>query len=173
MRRHELDAFGIQPLSVERTLCEKILGLVRAGHEADSVLEFRRRIRHFYDLAMILREQRYREFIASNAFVDLIDKVRESDLKAMPDSEAWLSPPLRKAAIVADAESLWSQVRSEFRGGFKDMVYGDSLPDDDEVLTCLAWIGSSLTDVDALEHEPAPDPAQTRDGPFATPGVFP
>ena len=73
-----------------------------------------------------------------------------SDLNAMPGSEAWLSLPLGKATIVADAEKLWSQVRSEFRGGFKDMVYGDSLPDDAEVLACLASIGSSLNKVDAV-----------------------
>ena len=36
-------------------------------------------------------------------------------------------------------------IRSEFRGNFKDMVYADSLPDDTEVLACLAAIGSSLT----------------------------
>ncbi|MCY3837916.1 MAG: hypothetical protein OXH09_04585 [Gammaproteobacteria bacterium] len=48
---------------------------------------------------------------------------------------------------MADAKSLWDQVRSEFRGGFRDMVYGDSIPDDAEVLECLASIGASLTRV--------------------------
>ena len=94
---------------------------------------------------MILRVNRYREFVASDAFVDLIAEVRESDRDSIPGARAWLSPPLSKAIIVADAENLWSQVRSEFRGSFKDMVYGDSLPDDAEVLACLASIGSSLT----------------------------
>ena len=42
-RRHELEPFGIPVLCVERTLCEKIMGLVRAGHEADAIAEFRRR----------------------------------------------------------------------------------------------------------------------------------
>ncbi len=145
VRRHELDPFSIHVLCVERTLCEKIMGLVRAGYETNPALEFRRRIRHFYDLVMILRVNRYREFVASDAFVDLMAEVRESDRDSMPGARAWLSPPLSKAIIVADTENLWSQVRPEFRGSFKDMVYGDSLPDDAEVLACLASIGSSLT----------------------------
>jgi len=91
----------------------------------------------------------------------------------MPGSEAWLSPPLRKATIVADAEKLWSQVRSEFRGRFKDMVYGDSLPDDAEVLACLASIGSSLTKVDAVKDEPTREPTQIRDAPHDGRGPFP
>ena len=34
--------------------------------------EFRRRIRHFYDVAMIMRVDSYRHFVASDAFVDLM-----------------------------------------------------------------------------------------------------
>ena len=145
IRRHELESFGIPVLCVERTLCEKIMGLVRAGHEADAVAEFRRRIRHFYDIVMIMRATQYREFVDSDAFVELIADVREWDRQSMPGASAWLDPPLNEAVIVADAETLWSRIRSEFRGNFKDMVYGDSVPDDDEVLACLASIGASLS----------------------------
>ena len=144
-RHHELDPFSIPVLSVERTLCEKIMGLVRAGYEADPASHFRRRIRHFYDLVMIMRVNRYREFVASGAFLELMAEVRESDRMSMSGATAWLDPPLGKAAIMADAESVWSEIRSEFRGSFKDMVYSDSVPDDAEVLSCLASIGSSLT----------------------------
>ena len=35
VRHHELDPFSIHVLCVERTLCEKIMGLVRAGYEAN------------------------------------------------------------------------------------------------------------------------------------------
>ena len=145
VKRHQLDPFTIQVLCVERTLCEKIMGLVRTGYEADPVPHFRRRIRHFYDLVMIMRVQQYREFAASDAFVELMVEVMESDRNSIPGPCAWLDPPLAKAMIVADAENLWNEVRSEFRGSFKDMVYGDSLPDDAEMLACLTSIGSSLT----------------------------
>ena len=147
MRYHELDPFSIPVLCVERTLCEKIMSLVRAGYEANPVSHFRRRIRHFYDLVMIMRAKQYREFVASDAFVELMTEVRESDRRSMPGASAWLGPPLSKAVIVADAENLWSEIRSEFRGNFKDMVYGDFVPNDTEVLACLASIGSSLTRV--------------------------
>lgn len=145
VRRHELDPFNVRVLGVERTLCEKIMGLVRSGYEVNPAREFRRRIRHFYDLVMIMRVNRYREFVASDAFVDLMAAVRESDRETVPGARVWLSAPLGKAAVVADADKLWSQVRPEFRGRFRDMVYGDALPDDAEVLSCLASIGSALT----------------------------
>ena len=86
-------------------------------------------------------------FVDSDAFVELMAEVRKSDRKSMPGARAWLDPPLSAAAIVTDAENLWGEIRSEFRGNFKDMVYGDSLPNDAEVLECLAAIGSSLIKV--------------------------
>lgn len=141
---HELNPFSVNTLSVERTLCEKIRNLVCTGYQANPAQEFRRRVRHFYDVVMIMRVERYRRFVASDAFADLMANVMESDRRSLPDAHVWLSPPLGKATIVADADGLWSQVRSEFRGSFRDMVYGDSLPDDAEVRECLDAIGRSL-----------------------------
>lgn len=142
---HGLEPFCIRVLCVERTLCEKVIALVRAGYEPDPVHEYQRRIRHFYDLVMIMRVGRYREFVASDAFVDLMCSVMACDRESMPGAEKWLSAPLRDATIVADVENLWHRVRPAFRGSFRDMVYGDGLPDDAEVLASLASIGSSLT----------------------------
>ncbi len=123
------------------------MGLVRAGHEADPLAEFRRRIRHVYDIVMIMRMGGYQRFVASDAFAEMIVAVKESDRGSMRGAAKWLDPPLREAMIVADAQSLWSDIRSEFQGSFGDMVYGDALPDDDEVLACLTLIGASLASV--------------------------
>lgn len=145
--QRELEPFQISVLSIERTLCEKIMGLVRTGHEPNALGEFRRRIRHFYDIAMIMRAREYREFVDSDVFVEMIAEVGKWDRRSMPDTAAWLDPPFEEALIVVDAENLWSRIRSEFQGNFKDMVYGDSVPEDGEVLACLASIGVSLTKV--------------------------
>ena len=145
--RHELEPFRVPVLCVERTLCEKIMGLIRAGHEPDALADFRRRIRHIYDIVMIVRATEYRKFLGSDAFAEMIAEVRKWDRRSMPGASAWLDAPLNEAMIVADAENLWREIRSEFHGNFKDMVYGDSMPDDDEVVACLALIGASLTGV--------------------------
>ena len=75
--QHELEPFQISVLSMERTLCEKIMGLVRTGHEPNALGEFRRRIRHFYDIAMIMRAREYQEFVNSDVFVEMIAEVRK------------------------------------------------------------------------------------------------
>ena len=149
-RRNDLiDQFGLRSfdvlvLTVERTLCEKIMGLVRAGYEKDSLGDFRRRIRHIYDIVMILRSSEYRNFLRSEEFPKLLERVKASDRQTMPNASVWLDPPPGKALIFADTEALWAVIRREFHGNFSDMVYGDKLPSDDEVVEAIALIRSAL-----------------------------
>ena len=144
-----IDQFGLRPfdiliLAVERTLCEKIMGLVRAGYEENPLDEYRRRIRHFYDIAMILRHGKYRGFLTSEAFPELLECVKASDRQAMPNASVWLDPPLGEAMIFANTEELWTSIRREFHGDFRDMVYGGKLPSDDEVVRLITLIRNAL-----------------------------
>lgn len=140
----ELESFDVLVLDVERTVCEKIMGLVRASYEADAVADFRRRIRHFYDITMILREPRYRDFIATAEFLAMIDDVKESDRLSMPNSTEWLEPPLADAMIFAETDLVWSAIKSDFHGNFKDMVYSEEMPSDNEVIGALNIIRARL-----------------------------
>ena len=146
IEKFELAPFDILVLSVERTLCEKIMGLVRAGYEDNAVDDFRRRIRHFYDIVMILHQPVYREFVTSEAFLRLIEDVKVADKLSMPNAAVWLDPPVTDAKVFADTEALWQAIKSEFHGSFKDMVYGDELPSDDDVLEALSTIKTALGD---------------------------
>ena len=139
-----LRPFNILVLSVERTLCEKIMGLVRAGYEKDPLDDFRRRIRHVYDIAMILRYGEYRDFLRSEAFPELLERAKASDRQTMPNASVWLDPPLGEAMIFANTEELWTSIRREFHGNFRDMVYGDKLHSDDEVVETIALIRNAL-----------------------------
>ena len=142
--QYELECFDVLILSVERTLCEKVMGLVRASYEADPQDEFKERIRHFYDIVMILREPAYQTFVASDEFLKVIEQVKESDRLSIPNAAVWLDPPLNEAMLFAKTDALWSAIGSEFHGSFKDMLYGDTVPDDDEVLACLVMVKNAL-----------------------------
>ena len=152
VRRDDLiDQFGLRPfnilvLSVERTLCEKTMGLVRAGYEREPLDDFRRRVRHIYDIVMILRSSKHRNFVQSEEFPKLLERVKASDRQTMPKASVWLDPPLVEAIIFADTEELWAGIRREFHGNFREMVYGNELPSDGEVLETIALIQKALPD---------------------------
>ena len=140
----ELAPFDVLVLHVERTLCEKIMGLVRAGYEEHAHDDFRRRIRHFYDMVMILRQPTYREFLDGDEFLPLLNDVKAADRLSMPHADVWLDPPTTDASVFADTDAVWQNIKTEFHGNFRDMVYGDDLPSDDDVLETLNAIKAAI-----------------------------
>lgn len=146
--QYQLESFEVLVLSVERTLCEKMMGLVRAGYENDASADFSRRIRHFYDIAMILRQDRYQNFVASPSFGAMVRAVKDSDRQTIPDAAKWLDPRLSDAPLFANTERLWNEIRAEYHGTFKDMIYGDSMPGDKEILAAVSALHSAVLRLD-------------------------
>ena len=144
-----VDQFALEPfellvLSVERTLCEKIMGLVRAGYEKRPMDEFRRRIRHFYDISIILRREKYRRFVSANSFVELLEDVRRCDRNAIPNASTWLDPSMLDATVFSTDMDFWQIVGQELNGSFIEMVYEDELPKLDEVRETFALVRNYL-----------------------------
>ena len=145
MERFKLENFEILVLDVERTLCEKIMSLVRAEHEEQSGYEYRRRIRHFFDIVQILRQQKYRNFVNTNSFRELLEEVKRCDRKSLPkEAPKWLDPPMSDAKIFLTDMEFWKDIERELQGGFRDMLYQNELPDISEVRETFFLIRNSI-----------------------------
>lgn len=68
-----LESFSINVLPVRRTLVEKMLGIIKDSYNDDPVAKLSDRIRHLYDICLILRKDEYRNFVQSDAFKPLCD----------------------------------------------------------------------------------------------------
>ena len=146
VEQFELDKFEILVLGVERTLCEKIMSLVRAEYEGHSGEGYRRRIRHFYDIVQILRQQEYRNFVHTNSFRKLLKKVKCSDRESFPkEAPRWLDPPMSDAKVFSSDMSFWNEIEREFQGGLRDMLYQNELPHISEVRESFSLIHDSLS----------------------------
>ncbi|MEE8056841.1 MAG: nucleotidyl transferase AbiEii/AbiGii toxin family protein, partial [Pseudomonadales bacterium] len=71
--KYGLKGFSINVLSVKRTLIEKMLGVVKDSYDADPASKLSDRIRHLYDICMILKHDEYREFVQSDEFKPICD----------------------------------------------------------------------------------------------------
>lgn len=135
--QYVLTPFSLDVLSVERTLCEKIMGLTRACYEDDKIAALRRQIRHIYDICMILRRNDMAAFVQSEAFSPLMKKVQAADRVLFREAERWLANPIHDAPIYASPNEIWASLASEFQGSFRQMLYNDDVPDDAEVIGML------------------------------------
>ena len=138
-----LAPFEVLTLALERTLVEKILALVRAGHAPDPLAELQAKIRHAYDLHQLLQQAGPRAFLAGADFAGLLAEARADDARNQEFQGDWAARPLGEAALFADAGRTWQRLLPTYRGVFRQLVHGP-LPAPAAVADTLATIGQRL-----------------------------
>lgn len=140
---YELHSFKVLVLSVRRTLVEKILGVIKDSH-ADNPLEaLSRRIRHLYDICLILKQKEHRDFVASDDFSVLCDACIEDERILFPKTARMFDIPLLDAPLFSRFTEWRPSLEVTYSGVFKDLVYRD-LPDMQDIEDTLSFIGKNI-----------------------------
>jgi len=77
--QYDLLPFDVPLLAPTRTLCEKIMSLIRFSYTEKPLVGLRNKIRHVYDLHQLLQQADLSTFFDSGAFVDMLYKVAKDD----------------------------------------------------------------------------------------------
>ena len=145
--QHDLLPFGVNVLELTRTLCEKMMSLVRFSYGDDPMHDLRMKIRHVYDLYKMLGDEQVKSFFNSEAFDEFICRVAQDDVTSFRNNNDWLIHHPCEALIFDNVEECWQQLKSTYLNDFRGLVYGD-LPDEEEVLGTLRQIKKRLSAID-------------------------
>ena len=101
--------FGLLPFHVNvlrpvRTLCEKIMSLVRFSYSENPMDALKMKIRHVYDLHKMLEQLEMNNFFGSDAFSDVICRVAGDDVQNFRNNNEWLENHPADALLFRDAE---------------------------------------------------------------------
>jgi len=124
----KLEPFSMNILSVERTLIEKILGMIKDSYHETPTTQLANRIRHLYDICQILKHQRYRDFVASPDFKNLCALCISDDQKGFLGQTDYLQKPLTDAPLFTAFKDWVPTLTTTYSGVFSDLVYGDLPP---------------------------------------------
>ncbi len=138
--------FDVRVLEPTRTVCEKIMSLVRFSYGEDAIDDLKKKIRHAYDLHQLLNQKEFAEFFRSEAFAIMLLKVANDDVLGYKNSNAWLAHHPNEALIFKDVDKVWGELKATYNGDFKKLVYG-SFPSDESVLAILKMIKERLTGI--------------------------
>jgi hypothetical protein len=144
---YDLLPFEVNVLDLTRTLCEKIMSLVRFSYSEDPIRDLRMKIRHVYDLHKMLRDEQLSSFFNSRAFDEFICKVAQDDVVSFRNNNKWLMHHPAESLIFSNVEKCWQQLKSTYTSDFRGLVYGE-LPDEQEVMGTLKQIKDRLSTVD-------------------------
>ena len=139
--------FEVQVLEPKRTLCEKIMSLVRFSYTENPVEDLKNKVRHTYDLHQMLKNKELSDFFESEKFDEMLLKVANDDAESFKNNNVWLQHHPNKAKIFADIETVWEELKKVYSGEFKNLVFGE-LPSENGIFDSLKIIKERLISVD-------------------------
>jgi Nucleotidyl transferase AbiEii toxin, Type IV TA system len=149
IEQYNLRPFTVKVLSKERTLCEKIMSLVRFSQTEEPHKDLANKVRHIYDIHMMLKNAEVTSFFNSDAFDELLIKVGKDDVISFKNNNKWLANHPADAIIFKYPEDTWDKIKVTYRTTFKDLVMG-ILPAEEELIASLKIIYTRLLKVNWL-----------------------
>lgn len=146
IEEYKLNPFEVQVLSLERTLCEKIMSLMRFSFTNDPITDLNNKIRHVYDIDKLLDDKEVNTFFNSPKFDKLLLIVANDDIISFKNNNSWLDNHPATAMIYADIENTWSQMRNTYNTTFKELVYGE-LPTEEKMTRTLKTVYDRIVSV--------------------------
>ena len=140
-----LTPFNAKVLAPERTVCEKIMSLVRFSYGENPIEDLRMKIRHAYDLHQLLKDKRFSDFFNSDNFIDMLIKVGQDDVVSYKSNNAWLANHPNDSLIFKDLDQVWEKIRGTYETDFRAMVFGEDFPTSDSILETLHRIKERMT----------------------------
>lgn len=143
------EEYGLQPFEVKvlepkRTLCEKIMSLVRFSYTEEPLKDLQAKIRHTYDLHQLLQDKELSNFFNSLSFDEMLLKVANDDVASFKNNNDWLVRHPNEALMFRELETVWNELQPIYNGDFRKLVFAD-LPNDTDVLATLKQIKERLT----------------------------
>lgn len=144
--------YGLQPFEVKvlepkRTLCEKIMSLVRFSYSEKPIEDLKAKIRHTYDLRQLLENKRLSDFFNSTAFDEMLLKVANDDVASFKNNNDWLIHHPNEALMFRELEMVWGDLLPIYKDDFKKLVFAN-FPNEEDILRTLKLIKQRLFSVE-------------------------
>ena len=115
--------FELNVLDKRRTLCEKVVSLIRFSFDDDTVAGVTSKIRHFYDLYYLMRDKDCVEYCDSQFADDLICLIAH-DKAEFDVPPKWKTSDLMSSPLFVDFDSLWTRISGIYNSEVGALSYG-------------------------------------------------
>ncbi|MBC8493454.1 MAG: nucleotidyl transferase AbiEii/AbiGii toxin family protein [Candidatus Thioglobus sp.] len=147
IEKFDLSPFTVNALSISRTLCEKIMSLVRFSCGQDPIKDLNNKIRHIYDIHQLLNNNQLSDFFNSKEFDGMLMQVAIEDISSFKNNKDWISVHPKEALIFSDIENTWAKLSKTYNTDFSELVFGN-LPAEKDVIATLAKVAGKLSTID-------------------------
>jgi hypothetical protein len=147
-----IDKYGMNPFEVlalnpKRTLCEKVMSLVRFSQTQEAIADLRNKIRHTYDIHLMLKDENLKSLFQSNDFEAMLLRVATDDIASFKNNNKWLVNHPTTAIIFSEPIDTWNKIKDIYTGSFSELVFGE-LPPETDILKTLTTVADRLKPIE-------------------------
>jgi len=135
--------FEVNVLHVNRTICEKIMSLVRFSYGEYPLDDLKKKIRHTYDIHQLLQVPEIKEFFESADFERMLQLVANDDTESFKSNNEWLAQHPKEALIFSQTEEIWKELENTYINEFGNLVHG-TLPAGTDVMNSLKLVSERI-----------------------------
>lgn len=122
IEEYDLHSFELNILDKRRTLCEKVVSLLRFSFMDNPVEGLGSKIRHFYDIYYLLNDAECMEYVKGD-FMNDTKELIEHDKEAFDVPEKWKDTPISEAPLLNSFDELWKELSGLYEKELKALAY--------------------------------------------------
>ncbi|MCM5529447.1 nucleotidyl transferase AbiEii/AbiGii toxin family protein [Parasegetibacter sp. NRK P23] len=147
IKEYDLFPFMGKVLLPTRTICEKIMSLVRFSYGTQPLEDLKLKVRHAYDLHQLLQVTEFLNYFNSEDFNEMLIKVGHDDMVSYKTNHQWLRFHPNESLIFKEPAIPWEYMRAVYDHQFRAMVFGNDFPEAEDILQTLQKIKQRLSTV--------------------------
>jgi len=136
IEQYNLQPFVVKVLSMEQTLLEKLVSLIRFSFKENTVESISEKIRHFYDIYYLMKNAECIEFVASDSFKKQFDSILQHDRVMFEEPAGWQTKSMSESPLVTDFLSIWKQLNQKYQSELSALAYRP-IPNENDVAKCF------------------------------------
>src|SRR5690554_6794551 len=144
---YEMNPFEVLALNPKRTLCEKIMSLVRFSQTQEPINDLRNKIRHTYDIHLMLKDGKLNTFFQSDEFETMLLRVANDDITNFKNNNEWLTNHPMTTIIFSETADTWNKIKDVYTISFSELVFGE-VPPETDILQTLTIVADRLKSIE-------------------------
>ena len=131
IEEYDLHPFELNILDKRRTLCEKVVSLLRFSFMDNPVQGLTGKIRHFYDIYFLLDDRECMEYVEQDFIKDL-QELAAHDQQMFDTPEKWKHTHIKDSPLLGSFNELWKQLGGYYERELNYLAYS-RIPDANQV----------------------------------------
>ena len=125
IQEYGLQQFVLNILDKRRTMLEKLVSLIRFSFSENPSRELASKIRHFYDLYYLTKDEECVKYLQSPEFQKDLSELLIHDRQEFDEPQGWQEKAVKNSPLITDFTNLWTNLRSIYQNELTPLAFSE------------------------------------------------